>query len=856
MPSSILTAYGSSPPPATPARPKTQKEIDEEGIYGGIRDQATGPGYAIADEGYGPGGKLGESGSTGPWDVSTGGPLGPQIADETGMPNGIGINPNINSMAYLVDQSQDKGAYTGTNGRTADASSPPPSSLSTVGNYDPRKGVPRYGGGDATATTLEEFTKQADVYRQYLLASGQGTQVTPGGAITNTYAVGGGYTPPPPKPVDILFPQYDPNLDPKGTGVDSNGNKSTKSPGQNSYNYGTGAPKGEVDNWDFKTGKPKDTPEARAYFGDRFDSLFNGSGKQYKGTGATDYANETDPTKSYLPGTNAGKGGYAYKTPTVLTLNDLTGTAANYYTPGQPGYNVYGNMPGFRYNTKSGDFEGYTKYGGTLGDGDVWVPWAVAPQALKDAYGNDSAKITRAPGSLSPGTLDKGKVENGDVVPLLPDGQVDIQSLKDKGFLGTGVTLTQFLNSVAGRALEKAFGKPYTESIYRLHNGWYDRPGGPLDPGDPLAGTGKPGDNSGEAGNGDGSYVPPGSNPGGGPGGPGTNPNDPNDPGVDPITGQPNTGKPPVTGPLVPKEPPYVPSAYENDPNNAPSSFDGIIDQYSSEYNRLKGGQGTRETSLEKMINGRTDNSAQTSRIQALLNNKQQGRQDTREQRILDALGSPTDFSSIRGELTSISQAVADELFGKGGSIDKATRGAMDDSVASGFGTTSGGYTAARQNILSGGRDVVGRSIAQNGAALAQLAVQQRGQNLDSLMGLFSTGGQLDLTARGQDIGAETDILRTLAPLQTQERLGELAAYQGYEESQSKRLDEMRDSIFNAQSATEQLKMAREAQSMNKQLIDKALKSGKTDWLGGIKDIVGLGAAGLSIYKLGKDLFS
>lgn len=182
------------------------------------------------------------------------------------------------------------------------------------------------------------------------------------------------------------------------------------------------------------------------------------------------------------------------------------------------------------------------------------------------------------------------------------------------------------------------------------------------------------------------------------------------------------------------------------------------------------------------------------------------GRSDQYEKTLFDLINSPTDFGRVREELTVIAQAVADEIFGTGGVVDQENRAALDQSVETGFGPSSGGFTAARQNILGKGRDVVGRSIAQNGAALAGLAVQDRGLSLDAAGNLYNTA--------------------------------------------SGRVDNLRESIFGGQTVIENLRLAREQQAMNKKMLDKAIKEGNTDWLGALEKGVGFGIAGLTLWDM------
>ena len=93
------------------------------------------------------------------------------------------------------------------------------------------------------------------------------------------------------------------------------------------------------------------------------------------------------------------------------------------------------------------------------------------------------------------------------------------------------------------------------------------------------------------------------------------------------------------------------------------------------------------------------------------------------------------DFAGFREPLSALAQSVTDQLFRPGGAVEGATRGALGRSVQSGFGPRSGGFDAARLNILQGASDTVGNTVGQAAVQLAPLALQQR----ESQFGAAST---------------------------------------------------------------------------------------------------------------------
>lgn len=100
-------------------------------------------------------------------------------------------------------------------------------------------------------------------------------------------------------------------------------------------------------------------------------------------------------------------------------------------------------------------------------------------------------------------------------------------------------------------------------------------------------------------------------------------------------------------------------------------------------------------------------------------------RQPGIEEAFMERLGGSTDFGRIRGELEAVGQGVAEDLFRPGGQVEQATRGALSQSVQSGFGPSSGGFDRARMNILGGARDRITSALAQAAPQLASTAVQE-----------------------------------------------------------------------------------------------------------------------------------
>jgi hypothetical protein len=157
-----------------------------------------------------------------------------------------------------------------------------------------------------------------------------------------------------------------------------------------------------------------------------------------------------------------------------------------------------------------------------------------------------------------------------------------------------------------------------------------------------------------------------------------------------------------------------------------------------------------------------------------------QGGRAASERDLRQRIASGPDYSGLRGELTTVATGITDELFAPGGQVDQATRTAFGDTVASGFGPTSGSYERARQHILGGARDAVSRGIAQGALQLAPTAMQARAGDIASLIDVH---------------GLETG-----------------------------RLEGLRESLFGGQATIENLRLADETLGLNRSIVDAYLR--------------------------------
>lgn len=187
-----------------------------------------------------------------------------------------------------------------------------------------------------------------------------------------------------------------------------------------------------------------------------------------------------------------------------------------------------------------------------------------------------------------------------------------------------------------------------------------------------------------------------------------------------------------------------------------------------------------------------------------------QGGQSDLEQRLFDAINAPVDFEAFRGQLSGLAESVTGELFGAGGQVELATRGAAGRTVETGFGTSSGGFDRARQNIFGQARESVANVVGQSAVELSGQAVQQR----------------------AADIGA----------------LGDFTQFQ------TGRLDDLRESLFGGQVTIEQLNLAKEQMAQNQRLIDEAISGGGGGGIGGFLGKVGGGILGSALGPIGAGL--
>lgn len=167
------------------------------------------------------------------------------------------------------------------------------------------------------------------------------------------------------------------------------------------------------------------------------------------------------------------------------------------------------------------------------------------------------------------------------------------------------------------------------------------------------------------------------------------------------------------------------------------------------------------------------------------------------EQLLAERVRSPVDFGAFRSELEAMAQGLTSELFRPGGQVEQQGRAALDQSVAGGFGPTSGGYSRSRQNILTGARDTVSNAIAQGAIQLAPVAVQSRANEIANAFGL------------------------------TQYTAG--------------RADDLRESLFGARSSIEQLGLAKEQMRQNQLVLEAALgdRARRNGWQGRVSGALG-----------------
>jgi hypothetical protein len=119
------------------------------------------------------------------------------------------------------------------------------------------------------------------------------------------------------------------------------------------------------------------------------------------------------------------------------------------------------------------------------------------------------------------------------------------------------------------------------------------------------------------------------------------------------------------------------------------------------------------------------------------------------EELLMDRISSGPDFQQFAPALEQFAGNITDQFFGAGGAVEQASRQALGQAVGSGFGPTSGGFDAARMNILRGATEQVGQAIGSQAVNLAQVASGQRSADIQTLLGLTGLqAGRRDELAR------------------------------------------------------------------------------------------------------------
>lgn len=172
------------------------------------------------------------------------------------------------------------------------------------------------------------------------------------------------------------------------------------------------------------------------------------------------------------------------------------------------------------------------------------------------------------------------------------------------------------------------------------------------------------------------------------------------------------------------------------------------------------------------------------------------------ERMFLERLTTPADLHRYRTDLEALGNTLASDLFGPGGTVERAYGQALGRSVESGLGTTSGSFARARQNILLGARDQISKTIGQNILGLVPVVEQSRGADLAALL--------------------------------------------DYVNRQSDRLEGLRESMFTGRAGIAQLGLAEQTMDMNRRILDSLLRRQRSGGLGGfLKSTFGTIAGGL-----------
>jgi hypothetical protein len=102
--------------------------------------------------------------------------------------------------------------------------------------------------------------------------------------------------------------------------------------------------------------------------------------------------------------------------------------------------------------------------------------------------------------------------------------------------------------------------------------------------------------------------------------------------------------------------------------------------------------------------------------------------------------------NSLRDPLSALAESIAGDFFGPGGSAERQTNQALRHSVDTGFGPRSGGFDAARLNILQNATTQASRGISAGAIQLFPQLLAQR----ESQFGAASTIENLRLAEEQQ----------------------------------------------------------------------------------------------------------
>ena len=111
------------------------------------------------------------------------------------------------------------------------------------------------------------------------------------------------------------------------------------------------------------------------------------------------------------------------------------------------------------------------------------------------------------------------------------------------------------------------------------------------------------------------------------------------------------------------------------------------------------------------------------------------------EELLMNRINATIDFNQYSDALNTFAGGITDQFFRPGGMVEQASRQALGQTVQTGFGPQSGGFDAARMNILAGARDQVGQAIGSQAVNLAQMASGQRSADIQTLLGFAGMQG-------------------------------------------------------------------------------------------------------------------